>query len=237
MRDTSIELVSEGGATDAGWGALSQDWTFEFEIYDNRTHGIHDADHDEHWYKFYFVIAPSDRDLYDRYRPKEKDWQAHQRLRPIWSLRDKTSTVIVDVYSENPWRKQSLKRNPRRKWSAATSCHHQVEWWMAMRDFAKWLKNQVPVDFISTWELSGTGTTDPSSFFRAGEFLVPPPATSPGTTSGPKKKTWEGWALHRPPSAYFFRMRKQHKYRDPLWNTPNGWLWVYDHDPWHFIAA
>jgi hypothetical protein len=205
------------------------------------------APREEHVFSFWFVVAPKDRDLYDRYYPKSKSsWQSHQRIMPIWTYKDKASNVLVDVYAENPWEKQALKRNPKQH----KGCYNEVAWWMAMRDFAQWTRRSMQssslggtIDYISAWRLPGTKDTDPSNYFEIGEYLPGSPSayhdTDFGTTNLQKLRLWYCWALNSAPSAYFVRATPGTglKYKEPLWNSPNGELWIYDYDPWEVLAA
>jgi hypothetical protein len=259
MRETSIELVKEMFASNADWGDLSKDWTFQIEIYDQRRGRDQQAGPgagykiwkpgdklgppDEHYFNFWFVVAPKERDLYTRYRPRKKDWEDHQRIMPIWTFKDKDTQVLVDVYKEDPWPKQALRKNPKEH----KECFYDIAWWMAMRDFAQWLRKRIKssslggsLDYISAWKLPGTDETDPSNYFEIGEYLPGSSAyhdTDFGTTNIQKLRLWYCWALNAAPSAYFQRGGTGLTYKDPLWNSPNGELWIYDYDPWEVLAA
>jgi hypothetical protein len=268
FRDTSIELMEESFAASSGWGDISQDWTFEFEFSDERIGALSAAfsrslsvaarkralqkaaraPRDEHVFSFWFVVAPKDRDLYNRYRPKDKSsWESHQRLTPIWSYRDPSTNVLVDVYDENPWEKQALKRkNPKEH----KGCYAEISWWMAMRDFARWTRRAMKssslggsIDYISSWTVPGTSESDRSNYFEIGEYAPGSPSAYHdvefGTTNLQKLRLWYCWALKQPPSAYFVRATPGRgvRYKDPLWNSPNGELWIYDYDPWEVLAV
>jgi hypothetical protein len=249
MRDTSIELKGTTNHAGPGWGDLSQDWTFEFEIYDNKSHGRRGVPPEEYDYNFWFVLTPMDRDLYERYRPKQKSsWQTHQRMIPIYTFKDRKTGVAVDVYDEFPWEKHALKRNPSSRTFA--DCANQVAWWIAMADFSKWVRRSAAsssiggvIDYISSWRVPGARDIDISNFLEAGSYGggpgMGPVAGLPGTIAGFKgsKPIVQFWALNAPPSSYYYRKGMEHKYVDPIWNSPNGELWIYTYDPWDFLAA
>jgi hypothetical protein len=255
MRDTSLELSRESSYDPDS--VHSRDWTFEFELYDDRTkrrtfRQTRDRGRpapDERYFRFWFVLAPLGRDSYDRYQPKQKSiWETHQRPVPIHTFRDVKEGVQVDVYETDPWKQQSLRINPRISARTFAGCSRQISWWIAMADFAKWSKRSAAnssvggvVDYVSAWNIRGSKYTDPCNFLEIGEYQTRPVDVgyrgSPGGTSGRNNPIAHFWALNSAPSAYFIREGEEANYKDPLWNSANGELWIYDYDPWDVLMA